>query len=154
LLSIDLSTVPITAPIPVNSAPKNLPEAIVQLEKILHRPAEDENMEKRAWRDYEEQVNGELAMPLLQLAMTIVEPVQRNLMATTASITRVLHPQAMLIAAKITKRIAKSGFGKAGHVPEKDVRNLLEMTDRLIDLNKELRQCKQSGKTRSKSARL
>jgi hypothetical protein len=38
-------------------------------------------------------------------------------------------------------------------VPDKDVKRLLEMTDRLIDLNKELRQCKQSGKTGSKPAK-
>jgi hypothetical protein len=154
LASMDASVAQINAPAPVYSAPKNLSEAIVQLENVLHSPAPDEDLEKRAWEDYEEQVNSELAMPLLQLAMTVVEPVEQNLMAAAATITRVLHPQAMLVAAKITKGIGKSGFGEISCVRDKDVKNLLQMTDRLIGLNEELWQCKQKKKTRPKSARL
>jgi hypothetical protein len=153
LASMDRSTTPITARKPVKSAPKDLPETILQLEKVLHGPARDD-LEQNAWQEYEQQVNGDLAMPLLQLAMTVADPVRRNLMATTAGIARVLHPQAMLIAAKITKRIGKSGLGKTGRVPEKDMRNLMEMTDRLIHLNEELQRCKRIGKTRSRRVRL
>lgn len=153
LVSMDQSAEPITAPARGSAVSKSLPEAMLRLEDVVRRSVGNEVMEKQAWADYEERVNSELAMPLLQLAMTTAEPMQRNLMATTASIARVLHPQAMLIAAKITRRIATSGLGKVGGGPDKDVKRLLELTDRLIDLNKELRECKQRGKARPKPTR-
>jgi hypothetical protein len=151
--SMDQSTRSIIERAPAGLAPKSLSEVTAHLLEVVERPFEAKGMENRAWAEYREKVNSDLVAPLLQLASTTVEPVQRSLMATVASIAQVLQPQAMLVSAKIAQQRTRGTAEKYDGIAEKDITLLLSMTDRLLKLNKELRLCKQNRKGQAKPAR-
>jgi hypothetical protein len=141
LASIDESSVPLIAPAD-RASPGDLVSARRQLQEALRKRHSQATEERRqAWQDYQRMLQQELTNPLAEQASAAVDPVQRNYTVAAADIAQLVHAQTMTMTAKISDQIRDSSEG-ASPLSAKDVKQLVALTDRLMNLGKEIDQCR------------
>ena len=100
---------------------------------------------KQAWAEYDNVVSAQVTLSLSQLATAVNDPVKRCLIVTAADTTRVVHQQAMSICSKMSRQISGSNLKEIDGISEKDTKCLVDLTNSLINLSKETRQCEKNG---------
>lgn len=120
--------------------PSSVSEATSTLLSVLC-DAPDEHWRQVAWKDAHELLETEIVAPLIRAGQSVQDPIRRNLIDTLANISRVLHPQALAIAAKFAVATRKHGLGSLPVVPHEELQQLLVLTDRIIALSQEIEPC-------------
>lgn len=96
---------------------------------------------QRAWTESQRLLSEQVIQPLREYAMSADNPLERTLLLNVADFSQVLHVQTILLADKLNQRIAERGVAGAEPLANEDLKSLLAMTDRLIDIAKAADQC-------------
>jgi hypothetical protein len=140
LESIDEATSRLTRPASRAGAPRNLSETIIQLQQTVLGLADDRDSQAKAWTAYQQKISDELVRPLTSQAAASQEPTERALLMALAGISQLAHPQAMAIAVKVARSVREWGVGQTGPLPEKELQQLLGLSDRMVALVKQREQ--------------
>ena len=100
---------------------------------------------KRAWDDSQRLMNEQVIQPLREYAMKTDNPLEQMLLLSAADISQVVHVQATLVGDKLSRRIAERGETVTEPLADEDLKSLLSMTDRLVNIAKAADQCRRQN---------
>ena len=118
--------------------PKDLAEALGHFQDVLSQRDADKGQEQLAWQECQQVVHRELIAPLFAQAEAVADPVERSYCVAAANVAQLVHTQGMALKSKMMKQGRQSS---AAALSRDEVQTLMSMTDRLLKLGKELREC-------------
>lgn len=122
----------------LDKSPKELAEALGELQNVLSQEDAMKGQEQLAWRECQEAVHRELVAPLIAQADAVADPVERSFCVAAANVAQLVHTQALALKSKMMKQGRQSS---AAALSKDEVQTLMSMTDRLLKLGKELQEC-------------
>ena len=118
--------------------PKELAEALGHFQDVLSQRDADKGQEQLAWRDCQQAIHRELIAPLVAQAEAVADPVERSYCIAAANVAQLVHTQGLALKSKMMKQGRQSS---AAALSKDEVQTLMSMTDRLVKLGKELKEC-------------
>ena len=109
---------------------------------------------KRALLDCQRLMNEQVIHPLRELALNTASPVGRTMLLGIAELSHVFHTQSMLIPDKLNRTIAERGLDQIDPISEEQLKGLLTVADRLVDVLKTTNQCTQPKSTNHRNERV
>ena len=100
-----------------------------------------------AWGDVERLLRQQVIGPLRELALATNDPVERNLLMGFAELSHVFHMQSVVLGEQLNRRVADGEAEHSGKLPADQFKDLMTMTDRLIDMAKVTERCSQPKAT-------
>jgi len=91
--------------------------------------------------DFDKALERDLIDPLVRQAATAADAVQRNLLVAAAGVSRLLHPQAVLVSERLSRLIGDIRTQGPVSLPISEVQSLFALTDRLVNAAREARPC-------------
>jgi hypothetical protein len=101
----------------------------------------NERQRAAAWSQWCQLQEMEVAQPLLELSREVSDPIRRNMINTLASISRLFHAQAMVVADHFKTAVRNRGGSGHGMLPDSELQQLLVLSDRTLAITRELRPC-------------
>lgn len=140
LQSLDESTSELICSMPTRPT-KNLREAFGHFRSLLCQPDGSKVQENLAWQDCEQAVQRELIDRLVERATAMDDPVERTYCLTAANVAQLAHAQGMALKSAMMRQARKSSGVSVSPLNREDVQTLMAMTDRLLQLGKEIQKC-------------
>jgi hypothetical protein len=97
--------------------------------------------QKSAWNDVQKYLQEQVIQPLRQCALAGVDPVERTQLLAVAELSNTFHMTAVVIGERMSRRIAESGMEGVDELPAEQIKQLLAIADRLINLTKATQSC-------------
>ena len=91
---------------------------------------------KRVWQSCQRLLYEQVVGPLMEDAMAAANPIERTLRLGVAELSHVFHTQTVLLAEKLNRQIAERGIDRVDALPEEQLKNLMAMADRLLNITK------------------
>jgi hypothetical protein len=91
---------------------------------------------KRVWQSCQRLLYEQVVGPLMEDAMAAANPIERTLRLGVAELSHVFHIQTVLLAEKLNRQIAERGIDRVDALPEEQLKNLMAMADRLLNITK------------------
>ena len=102
---------------------------------------------KRAWSDCQRLLSQQVIQPLRELALATNCPVTRSMLMLIAELSRTYHTQSLVVADKLRRQITDRGISQADPISSDEMKSLLAVSDRLIEIFKVTNQCAQTKST-------
>ncbi len=134
--SVDESCRDLTAPpfVP-QETPNSFGDALNRWQDLQGSPA-NSHAAKDAWDLVEQLLERDIVGPLRRQAAESADAIDRNRLEVLADISRILHPQGIMLAERLADAIRNKGI-RAAALPHEEFRQLIALVDRTIKLNKE-----------------
>jgi hypothetical protein len=140
LTNVVSSSAPLIAPPgtanPVLADPTDFPGAQANL-RTVSRLRGERYVHQHAWRMFEQLLDRDLIAPLQQQAATAADPLDRNLLAAMAQLSRRLQVEAALGCQRLSAAIEKGGVTAGDAQLEADVKRLMDTSGRLLAIARE-----------------
>jgi hypothetical protein len=136
----------------VRTEPPNTYADALQRWQSLSRPS-DAAAQQNAWKLVEQFQDRDIIAPLLRQAAGESDPIDQAQTLALVDISRLLHPHAVLLAAKYASAIRENGTRVERLLDGDELKQMLAMTDRAITLTQRLKKWRRKSKSNDKASR-
>ena len=96
------------------------------------------------WKSFAQYLDQEVVIPLIQEAMGIADPTERNLRLMAAMLSRVCHLQAFWASDELSRALSRQDVSRLRAFPEASLKTLFEAHDRVLKTYQELNRCEEN----------
>ena len=107
------------------------------------RNKSDVTAQKAAWNDVLAVQDQQLFDPLTQEAERAKDPTERNLLTALTGMSRLLHPQMLMMAEKLGQAIGEKGTNALNAISKDDFQQVMAVADRVMALTQGIQACRQ-----------
>ena len=100
---------------------------------------------QQAWQRLQAAWERDVIQPLVRQAQEYADPADRALGIALADVSRIMHPQALLLATNYGNAIGNDGVRAKTLLPAEELKQTLALADRIRAIAEELRRCQRKG---------
>ena len=124
-----------------------LPDSVSQGLKAWRRTqnqSSDAASRKAAWNEVLALLDRQIFDPLTAQAKGLTDPTERNLVMTVAIMSRLLHPQLLMMGERVGRAIGDRGANAMGTISKDEFNQVMAVADRVTALTNGVLTCRQS----------
>lgn len=102
---------------------------------------------QKSWERLQQFQEAELITPLMDQAQEERNPVRRTLLTSLAEVSRVFHPQTMLLSTQLAKTVRDQGPQTTAELPAEEFQQFIMLTDRVLAIAQGVQSCRSKKNT-------
>ena len=123
--------------------PDSLSVALGKWRRTQRHSKSDVTAQKAAWNDVLTVQDRQLFDPLTEEAERAKDPTERNLLTALTGMSRLLHPQMLMMAEKLGQAIGEKGTNALNAISKDDFQQVIAVADRVMALTQGIQACRQ-----------